>query len=590
MAYQTPITIKDAISKIQKKKFVLPSIQREFVWNAEQIEQLFDSLMRDYPISTFLFWKVEKERIKDFQFYEFLKNYHERDSRHNNKADLSSEEDVIAILDGQQRLTSMYIALRGSYAKKLPYFRWDNSQAFPKRKLYLNLLRPSDELEMEYDFQFLSFEEAAPQLGFWWFEVGKILDFDDVSKLVLFLSEHGLTDSSKFTSEERGFALVTLMKLFNVIHNNGTLSYFQEEGEALDKVLQIFIRINSGGTKLSYSDLLLSIATAQWKEKDAREEIHRFVDEINKIGDGFSFNKDFVLKSCLVLGDFPDVKFKVDNFKKENMLQIEHLWELISQSISIAVKLIARFGFNRDNLTSSNAIIPIAYFIIKNNFNEGLITSGAFIEERKKIKEWLLRVLLKKTFGGTPDSLYPALRNIINDNPGTFPLDQIIDRYKGTSKSISFGEDDIENLLNIDYSDPLAYSALTLLYPGLNQNYRFHKDHIHPQRLFTINKLAKATIPENQHRAYWDRYNKLPNLQLLQGTENAEKNAKPLIVWLSEAFSNQHDRNVYLQQNLFPSDVSFEFYDFLKFFESRKELLKDRLALQLGVNLKNSGA
>ena len=77
MAYETPITISKAITNIQKKKYVLPAIQREFVWDNNQIEMLFDSLMRDYPIGTFLFWKVERENISDFQFYEFLNNYPE---------------------------------------------------------------------------------------------------------------------------------------------------------------------------------------------------------------------------------------------------------------------------------------------------------------------------------------------------------------------------------------------------------------------------------------------------------------------------------------------------------------------------------
>jgi len=109
-----------------------------------------------------------------------------------------------------------------------------------------------------------------------------------------------------------------LSKLRNIIHQ-GTISFYLEESEELDKVLQIFIRVNSGGTKLSYSDLLLSIATAQWKEKDAREAIHDFVDEINVIGDGFKFNKDLILKGCLVLSDLNHVRFKVDNFTKSNM-------------------------------------------------------------------------------------------------------------------------------------------------------------------------------------------------------------------------------------------------------------------------------
>jgi len=336
MAYQTPITIKSAIDHIKKRQYVLPSIQREFVWDTDQIETLFDSLMRDYPISTFLFWKVDKNKIKDFQFYEFLKNYHEKDNRHNRKAELPDDEDIIALLDGQQRMTSMYVALTGTYSKKMPYYRWESVDAFPAKTLHLNLLKPSDELEVEYDFKFLTQKEAEPSTGNYWFECGEILEFADTAKASMYLMENGIMDTSVYTKQESRFAINTLNEFFNVVHQKGTISYYLEEGEELDKVLQIFIRINSGGTKLSYSDLLLSIATAQWKEKDAREVIHDFVDEINKIGDGFTFNKDIVLKSCLVLADF-DVKFKVDNFTKENMTVIEANWDKTSAAMRAAV-------------------------------------------------------------------------------------------------------------------------------------------------------------------------------------------------------------------------------------------------------------
>lgn len=63
MAFVEPITIKETIGQIRKKNFILPAIQREFVWDTEQIELLFDSLMRDYPISSFLFWSVEKKNM-----------------------------------------------------------------------------------------------------------------------------------------------------------------------------------------------------------------------------------------------------------------------------------------------------------------------------------------------------------------------------------------------------------------------------------------------------------------------------------------------------------------------------------------------
>lgn len=584
MAYEAPITIKKAIDNIRKKHYVLPSIQREFVWDTLQIERLFDSLMRDYPISTFLFWKVDKHKIKDFQFYEFLKHYHERNSRHNTKADLSQEEDVIAVLDGQQRMTSMYIALTGSHTKKMPYYSWNNDKAFPKKLLYLNLLKRSDDIELEYDFRFLTKDDASNRETNFWFEVGKILEFTDLSKVMEYLMLEGLMDSSIFSKVQSSNALNTLNQLFNVIHQKGSISYFLEEGEELDKVLQIFIRINSGGTKLSYSDLLLSIATAQWQEKDAREVIHGFVDEINKIGDGFDFNKDFVLKSCLVLADFNDIKFKVDNFTQANMSIIEQNWDSVASAIKLAIELISKYGFNRDNLIASNAVIPIAYFIFKNNLYDKILHSSSCDVDRKAIIEWLARVLLRGTFGGTPDAIYPVMRTLINDNSGRFPLNEIIEYYRGKRKSISFSEDDVDSILDIQYGQKRAYSALTLLYLSLNFSFKYHQDHIHPKSFFNKRALNSLGIIDDKTKEdFISRFNSLPNLQLLEATSNIEKKDKQFEVWLNEKYQNESDRVFYLSLNHITTDTSLKFVDFVEFYDTRRTILKGKLMQLLNV-------
>ncbi|XVJ66869.1 MAG: DUF262 domain-containing protein [Lacibacter sp.] len=582
MSYQTAITIKDAITSVQKRKYVLPSIQREFVWSTEQIEMLFDSIMRDYPISTFLFWSVQKDRVNDFQFYEFLKDYHEKTNRHNKKVDLSNDEDVIAVLDGQQRLTSLYIGLKGSYSEKMPYHKWDSPNAFPKKRLYLNLIAPADDIEAEYNFQFLTDNEVATKPGFW-FLVGKVLDFTDITAVMQYLMGEGLTDTSKYSQEQTRFALNTLSSLFNIIHQKGTVSYFLEQGEELDKVLQIFIRINSGGTKLSYSDLLLSIATAQWSELDAREVIHQFVDEINKIGSGFDFNKDFVLKSCLVLGDFNDIKFKVDNFSKENMLKIEQSWNSISAAILNAVKLIAKFGFSRDNLTTTNAVIPIAYYLYKNNLDESYLSSVHASEDRKRVKEWLLRVILKKVFGGTPDNIYPVMRRLINENTGAFPLAKIIEHYRGHVKSIIFTDDDIESLLNVQYGSAFAFSALSLLYDGLNMSFKYHQDHIHPKTFFNEKKLRSEGIEPDKIETYLKSFNALGNLQLIEAVENQEKNAAPLADWLTKTQASETALRTYKMQHFIPVDADLSLNHFDVFVEERKKLIRSRFRAILNV-------
>ncbi|HEV7736689.1 MAG TPA: DUF262 domain-containing protein, partial [Chlamydiales bacterium] len=389
MAFQTPITVKEAVDAVHNKKYLLPAIQRELVWDTFQIERLFDSLMRDYPVGSFLFWHVDKRKSQDYQFYEFIREYHERDHKHNPKADVNGEDDITAILDGQQRLTSLYLGLRGSYAEKERMKRWDNDAAFPARRLYLNLLKKySDEeeegLDLEYDFFFLTEKEVKEKTdeNHFWFRVGEVLQFKKQFEVNNYLIKQGLMSLS---TEKAEFANQTLFKLYSVIHEEKVINYFLEKGEELDKVLNIFVRVNSAGTPLSHSDLLLSIASASWKDRDAREEITGFVDEINQVGEGFNFNKDFVLKTCLVVCDFPDIAFKVDNFNKSNMLKIESRWEQITESIRLTVNLVSAFGYNRDTLVSTNALIPIAYYILKKGTPHNLVQSSHFKEDRSKI-------------------------------------------------------------------------------------------------------------------------------------------------------------------------------------------------------------
>lgn len=162
--FQTPITIHQAIQNIEKRFYLLPAIQRKFVWYSTQIEKLFDSIMRDYPINSFMFWKIAEDNIKNnFKFYEFLKTYRQFYKDNNEPIDTKSFRDCQAVIDGQQRLTSLYIGLKGSYAYKMPRKWWaDNETCLPTRYLYLNLSHSLDvddkdnERNMLYDFEFLN--------------------------------------------------------------------------------------------------------------------------------------------------------------------------------------------------------------------------------------------------------------------------------------------------------------------------------------------------------------------------------------------------------------------------------------------------
>jgi uncharacterized protein with ParB-like and HNH nuclease domain len=366
MPFQTPITIRESIEKIEFKAYLMPAIQRDFVWKEDQIVALFDSLMREYPIGSFLMWQVEGENVQRYKFYDFIRDYHERDNRFVNDAfDLSGRTSVTAILDGQQRLTALYIGLKGSYARKLPRKRWENDDAFPRKELYLNLLSPATDSDLQYDFLFMTPDEAAVQNeAHYWFRVKHILNLKEEHEVNDFLITQ---DLMRHQPEVAKFANKTLFKLHSVIHKNPTINYYEDRDFQMDRVLNIFVRVNSGGTVLSYSDLLLSIATAQWATIDAKKEIKDLVDELNRIPEGFNFDQDFVLKACLVLCDIKNIAFKVDNFDRDTMHAIETQWEKVAGALRAAVELVANMGYSRYNLTSNMAVIPIAYYLLKRN-------------------------------------------------------------------------------------------------------------------------------------------------------------------------------------------------------------------------------
>ncbi|MGI5115626.1 DUF262 domain-containing protein [Treponema sp. SP13] len=569
MGFAQPISIKNAIDKIHEKKYLLPAIQREFVWGTEQIETLFDSIMRGYPISSFLFWEVAEENIPKYQFYEFIRNYHERDNTHNEKANLTGEKSITAILDGQQRLTSLYIGLKGSYSYKMPRMRWNNDLGFPKRTLCLNIMSKPIDSNLEYDFKFLTQKERTTiDDECFWFEVGNILSFKSPGDVNNYLIEHDIFTKEK---DKAHFANNALYKLYSVI-NEPSINFFLEESDSLDKVLNIFIRVNSGGTQLNYSDLLLSIASAQWKEKDAREEITHFVDEINKIGDGFNVNKDFVLKTCLVLSDFKDIAFKVDNFNQGNMLKIEKNWDTITKAIRLSYNLLVSFGYNRDSLTSNNAIIPIAYYLLQQNCPDNFDISKKYEKDRKEIFHWLVSALLKKVFSGQPDNVLRPIREIIRKSNSAFPRQEIFDKQKGSIKSFMFNDDEIDNLFMYQYGNAFTYSILAIIYPSLNFRGKFHEDHIFPKTLFTAKKLKELGIPEEDISFYLDNYNCIANLQLLEGIPNQEKSKRMFIEWIVETYPDETDRKMYMERNYIPN-CSLDIKNFREFIKKRTGLI-----------------
>ncbi len=583
--YQTGNTIKETLDEILRHDLVLPAIQREFVWRPNQICRLFDSLMQGYPFGTFLYWRVAPENSGKFKFFDFVLNYHERNQPHCPQLPEMPNRGLTAVLDGQQRLTALNIGFRGSMARKLPRLWWNNPHAFPATKLYLDLLwQPDedDEAGLKYRFRFLTEKQSrASNENVCWFPVSQVLTLQNPGPaMTQWLNE-------RLPQEQVTPAHNTLYELYEVVHSKHLVAFYEESGQELDKALQIFIRMNDGGTPLSHSDLLLSIAVAQWTQYDARQEIHGFVDELNRIGHEFSFSKDLVLKAGLMLSDIRSIGFKVDNFNQENMNTLESQWEDIKRALLLTVQLVSSFGLEGRNLSSQNSILPIAYYLYRKDPGTSFLTHITFTKDRQDIRDWLFKSLLKSgVWGGSSDSLLTDLRRAIREGDvNAFPTDRIREAMARRGRQLVFDEEEVKDLADMRYGDRMTFALLSLLFPFVDLRNQFHVDHIFPASRFTERMLKDAGIPDDKVSEFRDHKDRLANLQLLQGSDNIEKSAKMPAEWLSEKYGDACASRYEYSENHLLGNVPESIIDFNTFYEERRERLKMRILQLLGRHL-----
>lgn len=579
MAFQTPITIYEAIRRIETRQYVLPAIQREFVWSTDRIERLFDSLMRDYPIGSFLFWEVQSENLKMFKFYEFMLKYHEKDNPHCTETGVLTQNTVTAVLDGQQRLTALNIALRGTYAYKSPRLWRANPEAFPIRSLYLNLLQDASENEqgMQYDFRFLSKKQIQKSDdSCYWYPVRDILRTKSTTDLFKYLN-----NPSNHISEIRSDKpLEILTRLHEAVHVKPVISFYEETRQNIDQVLDVFIRTNSGGMALSHSDMLMSIAVANWKG-DARSAINGAVARINaSVAGAFGFSRDFLLKAGLMLAGIDSIAFRVANFKIENIETLNDEWDRITDSVNAAAKLVNSFGFSESSLTSHSAVLPIAYYMHKHC--KGRISEG----DEEMIRDWLTRSLLKRGIWGSGlDSLLVQLRKVIEEyGKDGFPATQMEAAMSRLGKNLTFSQEELQDLAE---SKNCKFALLATLYPFVNtKNFQFHIDHIFPKSHFTWNRLDKAGVPEDDISQFQDRAWRLPNLQLLDGLLNEKKGKMLPAKWLKTTMKPEEARQYRRLHDL--GEVPEDITEFDSFYEARRGALLRKLENILGTPMGDS--
>ncbi len=539
-------------------RYFLPDIQREYVWlkkaDEKKIEQLFDSILRGYPIGSFLFWKLQKEDIAksdeqdsdklNFQLYKFIENYDER-KPHNEKIRIEQIrcDDLYIVLDGQQRLTSLYIGLKGTRTLKKKWARNDN--AYEEKRLYLNLkYQPNmDNPEDNYQFEFHAKTPENDEKHFW-FKVGDILELENGA--LNYVTKHGLKENE----------LDLLEKLKDAFHNKQLISFFEEKEKNLNKVLNTFIRVNSGGVKLSYSDLLMSILTASFSS-DIRERMNELVDALKDKGFP-NVGQDQVLKTCLLLIG-KDTTFELKNFNKKNIKEIEENWEKITESIYNAAKLLENFGY-AGYLGSAYILSSLAYFYFLNSkMNEN---------DKEQALKFVRNAQITSYFTPSTDTKLNNIANSMKDVKTFESFNHNLAKHQTCPLKIT--NDAIEEMM-CSSSHALVFPVLQILYPNLNyKTTTFHIDHIYPKSKFN-DKNKKL----NKDFYKWGNY--LFNLQLLEGAENSAKKDKDPEVWLKEEYKNEQAIEEYKKRNYIDPTLKLEWENIKEFRETREEAIIKKL-------------
>lgn len=526
--------------------FWLPNIQRPFVWSEEQICRLFDSILREYPISTLLIWKT----TSSIRRRKFIDNW--KDSLR--LSDFYVPEDIkkkCLVLDGQQRLQSLYIGLCGSYDGKELYFDVLSGE----------IAAPDD---VKYKFKFLTSVTAT----FPWVKfkdlVGSNKNTRQMARDVESQAERKLLDSEKDKIEAHLDLVSKTFKMDEAVTYQELDSLDNPELYSEDDVVEVFIRANSGGTKLGKSDLLFSLLSASWEVAD--EEMEDLLESLNK--HGFAFDRDFVLKTSLtLLGQ--GARYEVEKFRKQGVREaVEEKWGDVEKAIQDVLDFVRGKTFIQCDkaLPTYLVLIPLVY--VRYHFPKSW-------KQAKDIDSYLLRCSLAGAFGGQSDTLIDALVRKL-DELREFNLEEVFGVVRSQGRSLELTE---ERFWQMGYGSETIHLLFNLWYRDFNHTPAYDNnlpqiDHIFPHRLLRTVKIENPRSGKRNFLKYPEAIrNQLANCMLLSREENGAggKSDTPPEEWF------EGKDKTYLDKHLIPNDSSlWKVYRFEDFIDARKQMIRDK--------------
>ena len=555
------ITIYEALENIKNGKYVMPAFQRQYVWNMEQIEKLWDSILLDYPIATFLFWHVDDDNVSwDTYFCNFLSevSFDSRKQAVSVNYELSNINVKLtdtAVLDGQQRLTSLFLSLLGqAYVKQKYARRTTVGGTVVKLVIELNKHKLTvDEEEYNSKKYDIKFTEKVGKLSPTQFEIKEILGskFQDETT-----REQAIEAAIvNVPADSKDYARGILNKLYNKIFVEKLIRYTEIQDMNQDDALEMFVRFNSGGKALKKHEITMSILEAYWP--NAKTEFGRLLVDSYE-----GFGSDFIVRSALMLyGDV--IK---SNINKQIAEDLKNNWQDFKKALKNLETVLKGMKIEVSRFASSwNVLLPIIYFIYYN---------PDYTNNLDGIKAYLIRAVLFTYFQSGTTSKLQQMKSNINNNEYEITVDML---EQMSDLRVTDGK--IDDIINSEKGSRVAGEALYFLgIDWINKTYKYEQDHLHPYDRFDSTKPISVSMED--WRRWRGNRNRLPNLQLLEGRSNGSKNAMRLVDYYNDM--NDEQRAMFRKEALIPDDVSLELENFEDFYEKRKELLTTKIRQLLG--------
>jgi len=325
-----------------------------------------------------------------------------------------------------------------------------------------------------------------------------------------------------------------------------------------EEVLEIFIRTNSGGTPLEKSDLMFSLIKLDWV--DAEENFEDLLNSINK-NNSFKFDKDFILKTALVLIDKKS-QYKVEKFKgKEGELNLKSIrdnWDRIKNSFGWLKDFMTYIWISDDvTLPSYNALIPLIYFAYMHD------CKSDSLKVKNNCQVWLYKSLLNGNFGGQSDTIIDNCVEIIKNNSKVdfFPYEKLEESIKTRFNR------------NVDINPGIIDGSPHLI---LNLAYLFNKYIINFQPILNGNSPEIDHIFPKSKMSRTFKYpsyiiNNIGNYMFLEKSLNISKTNKlpdeyfPFAIKIIPEF---------YERNFIPNDLSLHKPEkFKEFVDKRREMI-----------------